>query len=98
MHDLRHSFVTIARDLDHGDHAIARVVGHVLNDTQTARYGAVRDQKTHACARETSAQIAILLGLTVLNDNGEHSNLSSEAEGWPDRVPSRPRTQLSAVA
>jgi integrase len=63
LHDLRHSFVTIARDLDHGDHAIARVVGHKIDRSQTSRYGGIRDAKAKACADETSRQVAALIGL-----------------------------------
>jgi integrase len=62
LHDLRHSFVTVARDLDHGDHAIARVVGHKIDKTQTSRYGGIRDEKAKACADETSRQVAALIG------------------------------------
>jgi integrase len=68
LHDLRHSFVTVARDLDHGDHAIARVVGHKIDKSQTSRYGGIRDEKAKACAEETSCQLAVLLGLESSRD------------------------------
>ncbi len=43
LHDLRHSFTTVARDeLGFGDHVIARLVGHTLPG-MTSRYGEVRD-------------------------------------------------------
>ncbi len=37
-HGLRHSFVTVARELGYGDHVIAALVGHSLG-SMTSRYG-----------------------------------------------------------
>ena len=50
LHDLRHSFTTVARDeLGLGDHVIARLVGHTLAGI-TSRYGEVRDATVRTAA------------------------------------------------
>jgi integrase len=50
LHDLRHSFTTVARDeLGLGDHVIARLVGHKLSG-MTSRYGEVRDATVRTAA------------------------------------------------
>jgi integrase len=41
LHDLRHSFTTVARELLYADYVISRLVGHVVGDSMTSRYGDV---------------------------------------------------------
>lgn len=60
-HGLRHSFTTTARGLGYGDHVIAKLVGHLLNDTQTSRYGDVPDRLVRDAADHVAATIAGLL-------------------------------------
>jgi integrase len=60
-HGLRHAFITTARSLGYGDHVIAQLVGHVLNATQTSRYGSVPDLKVREAADKVSNQIQDLL-------------------------------------
>lgn len=58
LHDLRHSFTTIARDeLGYGDHVIARLVGHKLSG-MTSRYGEVRDATLTSAATAVSSVIS----------------------------------------
>jgi integrase len=58
LHDLRHSFTTIARDeLGYGDHVIARLVGHTIAGI-TSRYGEVRDATVRNAANAIAMQIA----------------------------------------
>jgi integrase len=62
LHDLRHSFTTVARDeLGFGDHVIARLVGHRL-EGMTSRYGEIRDRTLRAAADAITAQIVDFLG------------------------------------
>lgn len=57
LHDLRHSFTTIARDeLGFGDHVIARLVGHKISG-MTSRYGEVRDATLRNAANSVSSMI-----------------------------------------
>ena len=57
IHDLRHSFTTVARDeMGLGDHVIARLVGHTLSG-QTSRYGEVRDATVRNAANGISRTI-----------------------------------------
>ncbi len=57
LHDLRHSFTTVARDeMGLGDHVIARLVGHTLSG-QTSRYGEVRDKTVRTAADSISTTI-----------------------------------------
>ena len=57
LHDLRHSFTTVARDeMGLGDHVIARLVGHTLSG-QTSRYGEVRDATLRTAANNIAATI-----------------------------------------
>ena len=56
LHDLRHSFTTVARDLGYGDHVIARLVGHTLTGT-TSRYGEVRDATVRQAANAIAQEI-----------------------------------------
>jgi integrase len=57
LHDLRHSFTTVARDeMGLGDHVIARLVGHTLSG-QTSRYGEVRDATVRNAANGISSTI-----------------------------------------
>lgn len=61
LHDLRHSFTTVARDeLGFGDHVIARLVGHKL-EGMTSRYGEVRDKTLRTAANSISEQISVWL-------------------------------------
>lgn len=58
LHDLRHSFTTVARDeLGFGDHVIARLVGHKLTG-MTSRYGEVRDATVRNAANAIAEAIA----------------------------------------
>lgn len=58
LHDLRHSFTTVARDeMGLGDHVIARLVGHTLSG-MTSRYGEVRDVTVRNAANGISQTIA----------------------------------------
>ena len=57
LHDLRHSFTTVARDeMGLGDHVIARLVGHKLSG-MTSRYGEVRDVTVRNAANGISGTI-----------------------------------------
>lgn len=57
LHDLRHSFTTVARDeMGLGDHVIARLVGHTLAG-QTSRYGEVRDATVRTAANAIATTI-----------------------------------------
>lgn len=61
LHDLRHSFTTIARDeLGYGDHVIARLVGHTVAGI-TSRYGEVRDATVRNAANAIAKQIQTYL-------------------------------------
>lgn len=58
LHDLRHSFTTVARDeMGLGDHVIARLVGHTLSG-MTSRYGEVRDATVRNAANNIADTIA----------------------------------------
>ncbi|MCC6245723.1 MAG: site-specific integrase [Gemmatimonadaceae bacterium] len=58
LHDLRHSFTTVARDeMGLGDHVIARLVGHTLSG-MTSRYGEVRDATVRNAANSIATTIA----------------------------------------
>jgi integrase len=57
LHDLRHSFTTVARELGWGDHYIAPMIGHKLGG-MTARYGSVQDATLRRAANETAQMIA----------------------------------------
>lgn len=58
LHDLRHSFTTVARDeLEIQDACTARMVGHTLSG-QTSKYGEVRDATVSAAADRIAATIA----------------------------------------
>jgi integrase len=63
LHDLRHSFTTVARELGWGDHYIAPLIGHTLGG-MTARYGAVQDATLRRAANDTAQTIAGYLDLT----------------------------------
>ncbi|MGV3707382.1 MAG: integrase arm-type DNA-binding domain-containing protein [Gemmatimonas sp.] len=57
LHDLRHSFTTVARDeLGLGDHVIARLVGHKISG-MTSRYGEVRDATIRNAANSVTTLI-----------------------------------------
>ena len=59
LHDLRHSFTTVARDeLGYGDHVIARLIGHKNSGGMTSRYGEVRDATLRHAANTTAQTIA----------------------------------------
>jgi integrase len=61
LHDLRHSFTTVARDeMGLGDHVIARLVGHKLIG-MTSRYGEVRDVTMRNAANAIASAIAVYL-------------------------------------
>jgi integrase len=64
LHGLRHAFTTTARWLGYGDHVIARLIGHVLNDSQTSRYGDVPELQVREAAEKVSRQIASMLDPT----------------------------------
>ena len=64
LHGLRHAFTTTARFLGYGDHVIARIVGHVLNDTMTSRYGDVPDRQVAEAAERIATYIANMLSTT----------------------------------
>ena len=66
LHDLRHSFTTVARSLYINDHVIARLVGHTL-DVMTAKYGDVPDELVQHAAHRIANQIEHLL-------SGAHGN------------------------
>ncbi len=63
LHDLRHSFTTVARELGWGDHYIAPLIGHTLGG-MTARYGAVQDATLRRAANDTAHTIASYLDPT----------------------------------
>lgn len=63
LHDLRHSFTTVARELGWGDHYIAPMIGHKLGG-MTARYGSVQDATLRRAANETAQTIASYLDPT----------------------------------
>jgi len=58
---LPHSFTTVARGLGYGDHVIARLVGHLVNDTMTSRYGDVPDVTVRRAANDIARGIADML-------------------------------------
>jgi integrase len=63
LHDLRHSFTTVARDeLGLGDHVIAHLIGHKL-EGMTSRYGEVRDRTIRRAADDVAQLIKSYLGL-----------------------------------
>jgi integrase len=59
LHDLRHSFTTVARD-EHGfhDHIIGRLIGHKNSGGMTSRYGEVRDATVRNAANTVAQTIA----------------------------------------
>jgi integrase len=61
LHDLRHSFTTVARGLGYGDHVIAQLVGHQLRGV-TSRYGDVPDGLVQRAAHDVAARISAALG------------------------------------
>jgi integrase len=63
LHDLRHSFATVARELGYGDHVIARLVGHILSG-MTSRYGEVREMTVRLAANAVAQTIAGYLDAT----------------------------------
>ena len=64
LHDLRHSFTTVARDeMGLGDHVIARLVGHTLSG-MTSRYGEVRDATVRNAANSIAQTISNYLTST----------------------------------
>jgi integrase len=64
LHDLRHSFATVARDeLGWHDHIIARLIGHKVNG-MTSRYGEVRDTTAQTAADAISQTITNWLDQT----------------------------------
>ena len=67
LHDLRHSFTTVARDdMGLGDHVIARLVGHTVSG-MTGKYGTVRDATVLHAANGISATIDQYLTGTETN-------------------------------
>lgn len=86
VHGLRHAFTTTARWLGYGDHVIAKLVGHVLNATQTSRYGDVPDVQVREAAERVARHIAAMLDPTpaaVLAFPGGHA---AAAPGRPVAV------------
>ena len=61
LHDLRHSFTTVARGLGYGDHVIAGLVGHAVRGGVTSRYGDVPDVLVQRAANEVAAAVAGML-------------------------------------
>jgi integrase len=59
-HGLRHSFVTVARELGYGDHVIAALVGHSLG-SMTSRYGMAPRDIVREAADKVSESIAARL-------------------------------------
>lgn len=57
LHDLRHSFTTVGRELDCSDYTIARLVGHVV-EGMTGRYGDVPDETVRKAANAIAETIA----------------------------------------
>lgn len=57
LHDLRHSFTTVGRELGYSDYVIARLVGHVI-DSMTSRYGDVPDVIVKQAADNIAATIS----------------------------------------
>lgn len=57
LHDLRHSFTTVGRELGYSDYLIARLVGHVV-EGMTGRYGDVPDERVKQAADDISLTIA----------------------------------------
>lgn len=57
LHDLRHSFTTVGRELGYSDAVIAKLVGHIIAG-QTARYGDVPDEIVSQAADKIAATIA----------------------------------------
>ena len=53
---LRHSFITVARELGYGDHVIAALVGHSLG-SMTSRYGLAPGDIVREAADKVSAAI-----------------------------------------
>ncbi len=59
-HGLRHSYITVARELGYGDHVIAALVGHSLG-SMTSRYGIAPGDIVREAADKVSATIAARL-------------------------------------
>ncbi|MGQ0643625.1 MAG: tyrosine-type recombinase/integrase [Gemmatimonadaceae bacterium] len=57
LHDLRHSFTTVGRELGYSDYVIARLVGHVV-EGMTGRYGDVPDEIVKQAADAIASTIA----------------------------------------
>lgn len=57
LHDLRHSFTTVGRELDCSDYTIARLVGHVV-EGMTGRYGDVPPETVRRAANAIAETIA----------------------------------------
>jgi integrase len=57
LHDLRHSFCTVGRELGYADYIIARLVGHTVQG-MTARYGDVPDETVALAADNIAGNIA----------------------------------------
>jgi integrase len=61
LHDLRHSFTTVARGLGYGDHVIAALIGHTVRGGMTSRYGDVPDALVREAADKVAGEIATML-------------------------------------
>jgi hypothetical protein len=61
LHDLRHSFTTVARGLGYGDHVIAHLVDHAVHGGVTPRCGDVPDVLVERAANDVSGAIAGML-------------------------------------
>ncbi|MGQ0640955.1 MAG: hypothetical protein ACT4P6_09345 [Gemmatimonadaceae bacterium] len=57
LHDLRHSFTTVGRELGYCDYVIARLVGHVV-EGMTGRDGDVPDESVKQAADRIAETIA----------------------------------------
>jgi len=65
LHDLRHSFTTVARDdLGYGDQVIGQLIGHKNGGGMTSRYGEVRDATLRHAADSIAQTIASYLDPT----------------------------------
>lgn len=74
LHDLRHSFTTVGRELGYSDYVIARLVGHVI-EGMTGRYGDVPDE----IVKQAADRIAETIGNRLAGNDARILSLTPRA-------------------